>query len=92
MEKDQTNNEEREERPKLNRLRERGIIESQLKLVERRREIFQKASHQATGEFFISQRPTVNANRGGGVSWSFLEDGTDLGPQVHKLGTLGIVV
>lgn len=91
-EKDQTSNEEREERPELNRLRERGIIESQLKPAERKREIFQRASHQATGESFISRRPTGNANQGGGVSWSFLEDGTDLGPQVHKLGTLSIIV
>jgi hypothetical protein len=37
-------------------------------------------------------RPIINVNRGRGVSESFLEDGTDLGPQVRKLGTLGIFV
>jgi hypothetical protein len=71
---------------------ERGITESQVKPAERKRETSQRASHQATGESFISRRPTGNPNKGGGVSWSFLEDGTDLGPQVHKLGPLGIVV
>lgn len=56
------------------------------------RKTFQRTSHQATRESFISRRPTGNTNGNRGVSWSFLDDKTDFGPQVHKLGPLNIVV
>lgn len=42
--KDETSNEKQEKRPKLNRLRERGIIEIPIETNREKREIFQRTN------------------------------------------------